>query len=324
MVLRLAEALGASLREANELLHAAGLPAAYPQAELASPDLAPYRAAIERLLAAHEPYPAMALDARYTVVAANRPCAALFGPQLVGSNFVRDALADPATAQKIVNWPQVAWAGLDRLRQDARRSPFDSELRPLISLAEAALDGVPRPSAAEGGLMVCPWFRIGSTVVRTIAMTARFDHPTEVTLDELHIELMYPMDDDADRFFRADHSQVRLPPHTAGPQSATGSRLVAQRLRHPLTLGQPKCLPLASAWIPMVAYRRRCQVGIVGCGAPLAMSLHARSKWRHPGQVHARYIAGRPEVVGWEQPGTGRPSSSRVAVMSIRRLSTWP
>src|SRR5207247_1579752 len=80
MVLRLAEALGASLREANELLHAAGLPAAYPHAELASPDLAPYRAAIERLLAAHEPYPAMALDARYTVVAANRACAALFGP----------------------------------------------------------------------------------------------------------------------------------------------------------------------------------------------------------------------------------------------------
>jgi hypothetical protein len=35
-----------SLRDANELLHAAGLPAAYPQAELASPDLAPYRGAI--------------------------------------------------------------------------------------------------------------------------------------------------------------------------------------------------------------------------------------------------------------------------------------
>ena len=76
-MLRLAEALGASLREANELLHAAGLPAAYPHAELASQDLAPYRAAIERLLVAHEPYPVMVVDARYTVVAANRACAAL-------------------------------------------------------------------------------------------------------------------------------------------------------------------------------------------------------------------------------------------------------
>jgi hypothetical protein len=203
MVLRLAGALGASLREANELLCAAGLPAAYPQAELASADLAPYRTAIERLLTAHEPYPAMVLDARYTVVAANRACAALFGPRVTGSNFVRDALANPATAQTIVNWPEVAWAGLDRLRQDARRSPFDQELHSLISLAEAALDGVSRPPPAEGEFMICPWFRIGDTVVRTIAMTARFGHIAEVTLDELHIELMYPLDDDADRYFRA-------------------------------------------------------------------------------------------------------------------------
>jgi transcriptional regulator with XRE-family HTH domain len=210
MVLRLAEALGASLREANELLHAAGLPAAYQQAELASQDLAPYRAAIERLLAAHEPYPAMVLDARYTVVAANRACAALFGPQVAGSSFVRDALADPATAQTIVNWPEVAWAGLDRLRQDARRSPFDTELRSLISLAEAALEGVRRPPPAEGGFMVCPWFRIGGTVVRTIAMTARFDHIAEVTLDELRVELMYPLDDDAEHFFRAHDSRAGL------------------------------------------------------------------------------------------------------------------
>jgi transcriptional regulator with XRE-family HTH domain len=210
MVLRLAGALGASLREANELLHAAGLPAAYPHAELASPDLVPYRAAIERLLAAHEPYPAMVLDARYTVVAANRACAALFGPQVAGSNFVRDALAGPATAQAIVNWPEVAWAGLDRLRQDARRSPSDPELRSLISVAEAALDGVSRPSPAEGGFMVRPWLRIGGTVVRTIAMTARFDHITEVTLDELRIELMYPLDDDAERFFRA-HDRASKP-----------------------------------------------------------------------------------------------------------------
>src|SRR5205814_2435578 len=57
MVLRLADTLGVGLAEANELLHAAGLPAAYPHAGLDSVDLAPYRAAFEAMLAAHEPYP---------------------------------------------------------------------------------------------------------------------------------------------------------------------------------------------------------------------------------------------------------------------------
>jgi hypothetical protein len=111
----------------------------------------------------------------------------------------------------------------------ARRSPLDEELRSLISLAEAALDGVPRPAAADGGLMVCPWFRIGSTVVRTSAMTARFDHPTEVTLDDLRIELMYPMEDDADRFFRAHHSQMCLP---------LGSRLRRSRRATPVWISE--------------------------------------------------------------------------------------
>ena len=201
MVLRLSDVLRVGLRGANELLHAAGLPAAYGNADLASPDLAPYRAAIERLLNAHEPYPAMVLDARFTVVFANRACAALFGPQVVGSNFVRDGLADPA----VVNWGEVAWAGLDRLRQQARQAPFDEELHSLIATAEAAIAGVSRPPPAEAGLTVCPWFRVGGQVVRTIAMVARFDHIGDVTLDELRVELMYPLDADAERFFRTRH-----------------------------------------------------------------------------------------------------------------------
>ena len=202
MVLRLAEALGAGLRETNDLLHAAGLAAAYPEAGLASPDIAPYQAAIGRMLGAHEPYPAMVLDRHYTVILANRACVALFGPQVTGRNFVRDALTNPAMAQTVVNWPQIAWGGLDRLRQSARHAPADQELRSLISLAESALAGIPRPAPAEGGLMVCPWFRVGDTIVRTIAMTARFDHAADVTLDELRVELMYPLDEDAERYFR--------------------------------------------------------------------------------------------------------------------------
>jgi hypothetical protein len=34
-------------------------------------------------------------------------------------------------------------------------------------------------------------------------MVARFDHPAEITLDELRVELMYPMDEVAERFFRS-------------------------------------------------------------------------------------------------------------------------
>ena len=55
MVLRLCDALGVGLRESNQLLHAAGLPANYPHLAFDSPNLAPYQAAIDRMLHAHEP-----------------------------------------------------------------------------------------------------------------------------------------------------------------------------------------------------------------------------------------------------------------------------
>ena len=202
MVLRLADALDVGLREANALLHAAGLPGRYPRTALDGADLAPYRAAIERMLTAHEPYPAMVVDRHWTVVLANRACSVLYGPQVVGRNFVRDALADPAAAEAIVNWPEVAWAGLDRLRHQLDRTPFDEDLRDLVRLAEKALTGVARPEPADPALAVCPWFRVGDEVVRTIAMVARFDPIAEVTLDELRVELMYPLYEPAERFFR--------------------------------------------------------------------------------------------------------------------------
>jgi transcriptional regulator with XRE-family HTH domain len=202
MVLRLAETLGVGLPEFNELLRAAGLPAHYPRADLDSADLAPYRATIERMLDAHDPYPGMLIDGHWNVLSANRAAVALFGSALIGSNFVRDALTDPTVAQAIVNWPEVAWAGLDRLRADLDRAPFDGELQQLVRLAESVLAGVPRPGTAKADLMVCPWFQIDGQVIRTITMVARFDHPAEVTLDGLRVELMYPADDLADRFFR--------------------------------------------------------------------------------------------------------------------------
>ena len=73
----------------------------------------------------------------------------------------------------------------------------------VVAAAEAALADIPRPAPATSDLLVCPWFRVGDQIIRTIAMVARFDHPAETTLDELRVELMYPMDDTADDFFRS-------------------------------------------------------------------------------------------------------------------------
>ena len=71
MVLRLAERLDVPLRERNVLLVAAGFAPAFPNRSLDDPALAAARQAVETVLKAHEPYPAMAVDRHWNLVSAN-------------------------------------------------------------------------------------------------------------------------------------------------------------------------------------------------------------------------------------------------------------
>src|SRR5262249_4612416 len=63
MVLQLAEQLDVPLRDRNRLLLAAGYAPAFAQHELEAPEMGPVRDAIDQLLRAHEPWPALVIDA---------------------------------------------------------------------------------------------------------------------------------------------------------------------------------------------------------------------------------------------------------------------
>src|SRR3989440_12574731 len=77
MVLKLAERLAVPLRERNVLLVAAGYAPAFPQRPLEDPALKSARQAIDLVLKAHEPNPALAYDRHWNLVSANRMLAPL-------------------------------------------------------------------------------------------------------------------------------------------------------------------------------------------------------------------------------------------------------
>src|ERR1700760_1486359 len=72
MVLKLAERLNVPLRERNVLLVAAGFAPAFPQRALDDPALKSAREAIDLMLKAHEPNPALAVDRHWNLVSSNR------------------------------------------------------------------------------------------------------------------------------------------------------------------------------------------------------------------------------------------------------------
>src|ERR1700735_1665718 len=122
MVLRLAERLDVPLRERNVLLVAAGFAPAFPQRPLDDPALKSARAAIDLVLRAHEPNPALAYDRHWNLVSANRMVLPLLAgvPQRLLTppvNIFRLALHPEALAARTVNIAE--WGGhlLERLRR---------------------------------------------------------------------------------------------------------------------------------------------------------------------------------------------------------------
>src|SRR3954470_2719610 len=77
MLLRILQHLEVPFREQNRLLLAAGHAPAFPERSLQEPELQPVRDALEVILRGHEPYPAVAVDRAWNLVAANAPMYAL-------------------------------------------------------------------------------------------------------------------------------------------------------------------------------------------------------------------------------------------------------
>lgn len=202
MVLHLAERLEVPLRERNTLLVAAGYAPAFPVPALDDPALAAARSAVDRILAGHEPNPALAVDRHWRMVAANRAvghlvagaASALLAPPV---NVLRLALHPDGLAPRTVNHGQWRAHILDRLRRQ-----IDLSGDPVLTALHEELAAYPqRAGAAEGpeddavADMVVPFrLRTAAGVLSFISTTTLFGTPVAVTLSELAIESFFPAD----------------------------------------------------------------------------------------------------------------------------------
>ncbi len=203
VVLRLGDSLELPVRAQNELLQAAGLPPAYAERELDEEEMRPFRLAVRAMLDNHSPYPACAADGLGRPQMVNPTFRALWGDvQDISPEEAVDAFFGPGPGREMIeNWAEVAWAYVDGRRREVSRTN-DARLRALTERALAHLEDVPRPAKPTASPIICPRFRVGDRVIRGFTTVVRFEHAHEITISELRVELIFPMDDVADRFFR--------------------------------------------------------------------------------------------------------------------------
>ena len=205
MVLRLAERLEVPLRERNTMLLAAGFAPAYPERNLDDPALGVARAAIDRVLAGHEPFPALAVDRYWSLVAANRVVPALLtgiSPELLQPpiNVLRLSLHPEGLAPRIANLPEWRAHLLARLSHqveltaDPRLEALLAELGTIPTQDKARDGDAPVPDPGLAGVAVPMRLITEHGPLSFLSTTMVFGTPVDVTLSELAIEAFFPAD----------------------------------------------------------------------------------------------------------------------------------
>lgn len=223
MILQLSEALEVPLRERNLWLTAAGYAPLYAARTLDDPQMTQVMGAVRMMLAAHEPFPALALDRAWNILMANRPFEVLVsllgadiwarvaGPGSAGTerNLMRLFFHPQGIRPLITNWSAVGpllWQRATREAHALGGNDMHAVLEELAPFQEADILW----SAMESTILPVVPFKLAAAgqALSLFAVIATFGTAQDVTTDELRIETLFPADAETEALFRA----IPLPP----------------------------------------------------------------------------------------------------------------
>lgn len=199
MLIRLADRLEVPPRERNALMRAAGWPAIHPERCLRDdPALARAREAVDLVLRGHEPYPALAMDRHWNLLARNRASGVLHDEGVAAFllrppvNLLRLSLHPQGLAPRILNLGQWRAQLLQRLRRQA-----DLSADPVLDALHAELSdypGLASETIASAGFAIPMRLRAPCGVLSFVGVTTLFKAPVDLALCELTIETLLPAD----------------------------------------------------------------------------------------------------------------------------------
>jgi transcriptional regulator with XRE-family HTH domain len=200
MIERICEELDVPLRERNSFYLAAGFAPVHTERPFT--DLGVVRAAVDAVLTGHEPNPALAVNVRWDLLAANRAMTAFLGLVSDGlreppMNVLRATLHPHGLAPRIRNYEQWRTHVVRRIRRQLERTAA-----PGLAELLTEIESYPGPDgrceevvAGPGGDLVAPLLlttEFGDLSL-LYAVTV-FGSPRDVTLDEIAIETFFPAD----------------------------------------------------------------------------------------------------------------------------------
>jgi transcriptional regulator with XRE-family HTH domain len=227
MLLTLSNVLDVPLRERNLLLLAAGYAPVYGETSLDDPRMTQVRTAVEVILKSNEPRSAIAHDRHWNLVMANgafvRFLTLILGKEPAGLVPLRVStpprlnvlrlLFDPDGVRKIVvNWEAIARS---LLNEAYRRLAWarDDTLKNLIAEI-LSYPGVParwrEPELEAPHDLILPMqLKLDGRIARMFSTVTTVATPHDVTLQELHVEVFYPADEETESVLQTYEQRLR-------------------------------------------------------------------------------------------------------------------
>ena len=208
LLTRWLQELDAPLGLRNAALLQAGFAPAYRATTLADPDLAQANAALQQLLRAHEPMPALVLDAQWNLLQLNRGgqwlAATLMPPEALqpangGPANLLDMLVHPmGLTRQLLNLREAGPAFLSQMRAEAALQPaLAPKVEAFDALLRQRLSGRVPPAAHPGPQAPVLTLRFATPFgeLAFFRMFTTFGTPQDITLASLRVEHMFAADE---------------------------------------------------------------------------------------------------------------------------------
>lgn len=204
MILRLSNAMDLPLRDRNLMLSAAGFASAYSRSSLESPAFIQVDEALQRILEKHEPYPAIVMDADWTILRQNNGAVALLAlfvanPPPVSDNAFELLFSEHGLQPYVEDWEDLSATLLMRLFRETVASADNPNKRTLFEKI-GRMPSTPGnwrdlASRLPSGPTIDLVLRKDDLRCRFFTTVTSFGTPQDITLQELRIESYFPSDE---------------------------------------------------------------------------------------------------------------------------------
>ncbi|VAW87385.1 hypothetical protein MNBD_GAMMA18-63 [hydrothermal vent metagenome] len=205
MILKIGAFLLLPKREINRGLHAAGYAPVYTELPAEHGELKPVFAAIDQMIESHMPYPALVLNQFWDVVKVNGSAKKILFELGYSDheNLIEALIDDEPKTSKIINWHESVLSILARLRQEIGMMGGSDRLEELEMRLSARLPvNSNLINMSEKQVIPSTKFRVAEDELSLFSIISQLSTIQDVTVSELKVELMFPVDEATKAYFR--------------------------------------------------------------------------------------------------------------------------